>query len=71
MADKRRTVTLVAPDGTETQVSDPTGFYNLVYACGYRPRTGTLDEAAAALTQPSPVPPSAAVPQPIAKGGTA
>lgn len=53
--DKPKTVTLVAPDGTETEVSNPTAVNNLIYAGGYRTKAGvTPEEAAAAVTPDGP-----------------
>lgn len=45
MPNKPKPVVLVSPEGVESEVTSPTAFNNLVYGQGYKPKTGTADEA--------------------------
>lgn len=73
-------VTLVSPAGDDTTVTRPAALHSLVYGSGYRPKTGTIDDAIATLTaagqdpgvaDPAPTPPTADVvaPAPPARTG--
>jgi hypothetical protein len=42
-------VTLVGPTGDEITTSDALSVTNLVYGLGYRPKSGTADEAVQAV----------------------
>lgn len=42
-------ITLVGPTGDEITTADATSVTNLIYGLGYRPKTGTTDEATQAV----------------------
>lgn len=71
MAGKSKSgaVTLTSPDGVDVEATDPATVNNLVYGAGYKPRSGSIDDAIAAVSAPAPA--AATTDEPTQKRGDA